>query len=156
RIRSDHVVTVDDFAEESDGGLVLVMEYLRGQPVDRAIANGRMRLDRALSLGIQMLDGLAAAHAARVIHRELKPGNLFLESAGARGERLNILDFGISTLVDAGPSELTKAHHTVGTIGYMAPEQIRGAPEAAADPRVDLYAAGVSLFMMLTGKRPFD
>jgi serine/threonine-protein kinase len=90
-----------------------------------------------------------------VIHRDLKPANLFIERSSTGSEKCKILDFGISKLADASQSELTRDGQTLGTVAYMAPEQIRG-KAAPGDPRVDLYSAGVTLFVMFTGKRPID
>ncbi|MDP3276000.1 MAG: serine/threonine-protein kinase [Deltaproteobacteria bacterium] len=155
RIRSDHVVAIYDLDAEVGGSLVLVMEYLEGQSGQQALKPGRMPLQKALSFGRQMLEGLAAAHEAGVIHRDLKPANLFVEKSTTGTEKLKLLDFGISKLADASQQELTRDGQTLGTVAYMAPEQIRG-KASATDPRVDLYSAGVSLFMMLSGKRPID
>ncbi len=155
RIRSDYVVAIYDLDAEVGGSLVLVMEYLEGQSVQQALKGGRMPIQRALSFGRQMLEGLAAAHEAGVIHRDLKPANLFIEKSTTGSEKLKLLDFGISKLADASQQELTRDGQTLGTVAYMAPEQIRG-KAVASDGRVDLYSAGVSLFIMLSGKRPID
>jgi serine/threonine protein kinase len=155
RIRSDYVVAIYDLDAEVGGSLVLVMEYLEGQSVQQALKPGRMPIQRALSFGRQMLEGLAAAHEAGVIHRDLKPANLFIEKSTTGTEKVKLLDFGISKLADASQQELTRDGQTLGTVAYMAPEQIRG-KAVASDGRVDLYSAGVSLFIMLTGKRPID
>jgi serine/threonine-protein kinase len=155
RIRSDHVVAIYDLDAEVGGSLVLVMEYLEGQSMQAALKAGRFPIQKAISFGRQMLEGLAAAHEAGVIHRDLKPANLFIERTPTGGEKVKLLDFGISKLADASQQELTRDGQTLGTVAYMAPEQIRG-KASATDPRVDLYSAGVSLFIMLTGKRPID
>lgn len=155
RIRSDFVVAIYDLDAEVGGSLVLVMEYLEGQSVQQALKAGRMPIQRALSFGRQMLEGLAAAHEAGVIHRDLKPANLFIEKSTTGSEKVKLLDFGISKLADASQQELTRDGQTLGTVAYMAPEQIRG-KAVPSDGRVDLYSAGVSLFIMLTGKRPID
>jgi serine/threonine protein kinase len=155
RIRSDHVVAIYDLDAEVGGSLVLVMEYLEGISMQSAVKTGRMPIQRAISFGRQMLEGLAAAHEAGVIHRDLKPANLFIEKSSTGSEKVKLLDFGISKLADASQQELTRDGQTLGTVAYMAPEQIRG-KASATDPRVDLYSAGVSLFIMLTGKRPID
>jgi serine/threonine-protein kinase len=155
RIRSDHVVAIYDLDAEVGGSLVLVMEYLEGQSMQSALKAGRFPVQKAISFGRQMLEGLAAAHESGVIHRDLKPANLFVERTATGGEKVKLLDFGISKLADASQQELTRDGQTLGTVAYMAPEQIRG-KASATDPRVDLYSAGVSLFIMLTGKRPID
>lgn len=155
RIRSDHVVAIYDLDAEVGGSLVLVMEFLEGQSMQGALKAGRFPVQKAISFGRQMLEGLAAAHEAGVIHRDLKPANLFVERSTTGSEKVKLLDFGISKLADASQQELTRDGQTLGTVAYMAPEQIRG-KASATDPRVDLYSAGVSLFIMLTGKRPID
>ncbi len=155
RIRSDHVVAIYDLGTDESGTLVLVMEYLEGQTVQQALRNGRLPIPRVALLGRHLCEGLAAAHECGVIHRDLKPANLFVERMPAGVEKLKILDFGISKLSEASSQELTRAGQTLGTLAYMAPEQIRGTVKGN-DPRIDLYAAGVSLFLMLTAKRPID
>ncbi len=155
RIRSDHVVAIYDLGTDESGTLVLVMEYLEGQTVQQALRNGRLPLQRAMILGRQLCEGLAAAHENGVIHRDLKPANLFIEKLTGGAEKLKVLDFGISKLAEASSQELTRAGQTLGTLAYMAPEQIRGAVKGN-DPRLDLYSAGVSLFLMFTAKRPID
>jgi serine/threonine-protein kinase len=155
RIRSDHVVAIYDLGTDQSGTLVLVMEYLEGQTVQQALRNGRMPLQRAMILARQLCEGLAAAHENGVIHRDLKPANLFIEKLTGGNEKLKILDFGISKLAEASSQELTRAGQTLGTLAYMAPEQIRGTVKGN-DPRIDLYSAGVSMFLMLTAKRPID
>jgi serine/threonine-protein kinase len=155
RIRSDHVVSIYDLDAEVGGTLVLVMEYLEGQTIQQALRNGRLPIPRSLVLSRHLFEGLAAAHDAGVIHRDLKPANLFIERLTGGNEKLKILDFGISKLAEANTQELTRAGQTLGTLAYMAPEQIRGTVKGN-DPRIDLYSAGVSMFLMLTAKRPID
>ncbi|MBI5518152.1 MAG: protein kinase [Deltaproteobacteria bacterium] len=155
RIRSDHVVSIYDLDAEVGGTLVLVMEYLEGQTIQQALRNGRLPIPRSLVLSRHLFEGLAAAHDAGVIHRDLKPANLFIERLTGGNEKLKILDFGISKLAEASTQELTRAGQTLGTLAYMAPEQIRGTVKGN-DPRIDLYSAGVSMFLMLTAKRPID
>ncbi len=155
RIRSDNVVAIYDLGTDANGTLVLVMEYLEGQNVQQVLRNGRLPLARAMNLARQLCEGLAAAHEAGVIHRDLKPANLFVERNAAGHDKLKILDFGISKLSEPSSQELTRAGQTLGTLAYMSPEQIRGQVKGN-DPRIDLYSAGVSIFLMLTAKRPID
>ncbi len=155
RIRSDNVVAIYDLGTDANGTLVLVMEYLEGQTVQQVLRNGRLPLARAMNLARQLCEGLAAAHEAGVIHRDLKPANLFVERNAAGHDKLKILDFGISKLSEPSSQELTRAGQTLGTLAYMSPEQIRGQVKGN-DPRIDLYSAGVSIFLMLTAKRPID
>ena len=152
RLNHPNIATVHDFAT-FDGTDVLVMEYVAGQSMSDRLATGAVREDEAVRLATQLAEGLAAAHANGVLHRDLKPGNLHILPDG----RLKILDFGLATLRQpAGQEEETRTLATAGivtgTLPYMAPEQVRGDP---TDARADLYAAGVTLYEMVTGQRPF-
>jgi serine/threonine protein kinase len=158
------VAAVDVFVEA--GYLFLVMEKVEGRTLSQALTRdvpgaarpGKTALAarRALVLARQMLDGIGHAHAQHLVHRDLKPDNLLLVDMGG-WERVKIIDFGIVKLLgDAaaafGASALTNAGLVVGTPAYMAPEQALGRP---IDARTDLYAVGVILFEMLTGRLPF-
>ena len=142
----------------------LVLEYLEGEPLDYRLARarGRLPLDRALDIAIQIADALDKAHRAGIVHRDLKPQNIFLTKNGAK-----LLDFGLAkvagTPVAAMPQApaglappdptLTVEGTTVGTLLYMAPEQRAG---GEADARTDIFALGLVLYEMLTGRRPFE
>ena len=155
------VAAVDVFVEA--GFLFLVMEKVAGRTLGQAMAaaavagkRGPLAPRRALVLTRQILDGVSHAHAHELVHRDLKPDNVLLLDMGG-WERVKIIDFGIVKLLgDAaavyGAAALTSAGLVVGTPAYMAPEQAMG---RAIDPRTDLYAAGVMLFEMLTGRLPF-
>jgi tetratricopeptide (TPR) repeat protein len=136
-----NVVQVFDAGEEH-GRPFLVTELLQGETLRQRLARGPVPLEQAQSWARQLLAGLAAAHEKGLIHRDLKPSNLFITKDGW----LKILDFGLAKLTgsDAG--------RVVGTIGYMAPEQVRGLP---VDQRADLFNFGLVLYEMLTGKRAF-
>ena len=152
RLAHPNIATVFDF--DSEGGLdFLVMEYVAGPEVTEHLAEGPLPEAEVARLGVQLAEGLAAAHAQGVVHRDLKPGNVRLTPDG----RLKILDFGLAKLVR--PTEgrsltesLTEAQALVGTLAYMAPEQVRG---EAADARSDLWAAGLVLYELATGKRAY-
>ncbi|MBI0330684.1 serine/threonine-protein kinase [Burkholderia plantarii] len=149
RLVHPHIVGVFDYGE-ADGVAYLALEYVRGETLAARLAaharNGStMPVARALVWFAQLLDALAYAHEAGVIHRDVKPANLLI---APRGE-CKITDFGIAQL-DTG--RLTQAGMLIGTPRYMSPEQYAGAP---VDARSDLYSAGVVLYEMLTGQCPF-
>ena len=142
---------------QHDGCPYIVTELLQGETLRDRLRRGPMRPREACDCGIDIARGLAAAHDAGIVHRDLKPENLFLTKDG----RLKILDFGLAKLTQPEPAAdgttATLPPHTEpgqvsGTVGYMAPEQVRG---HAADPRSDIFAFGVVLYEMLTGKRAF-
>ncbi|MBZ5582658.1 MAG: serine/threonine-protein kinase [Acidobacteriia bacterium] len=143
---------------QHDGCPYIVTELLQGETLRDRLRRGRMRPREACDCGIDIARGLAAAHDAGVVHRDLKPENLFL----TKDERLKILDFGLAKLTQPEPAgadgatatlpQHTEPGHVSGTVGYMAPEQVRG---HAADPRSDIFAFGVVLYEMLTGQRAF-
>ena len=150
--RIDHpgVVKVIDAGRLDNGRPFLVLELLDGHSLHELKKRGKLALDDACRAMIDVLDALAAAHAAGVIHRDLKPANVFRTRDG----RTVVLDFGIAKLMDANaPARLTLTGSAVGTPHYMAPEQIRGEQPT---PAFDIYAVGVMLFELLCGRRPFD
>lgn len=124
----------------------LVMDYVQGRQIAEILEKGRPRLDETLALFEQMCEGVAYAHSLGIVHRDLKPENMILTPEGV----LKILDFGIAKPVD-DQEKLTKTGEAFGTPSYMSPEQLRGAPEI----RTDIYALGVILFEMATGRLPF-
>ena len=133
-----------------DGLSFLAMEWLDGEDLERRLARGRLSVADCAVLGRRVADALAEAHARGVVHRDIKPGNLFLvESDPAR---VKILDFGVAHVQHA-LSSVTGEGGLVGTLGYMAPEQARGYREV--DARADVYGLGCVLFECLTGRRPF-
>jgi serine/threonine-protein kinase len=131
----------------------ITMELLEGETLSKRIARcGRLTADEALPIVSQIAAALDAAHARGVVHRDLKPANVMLVP-GADGERAVVTDFGLARAVHAtGMESLTTTGETVGTPQYMAPEQVRGAPVSTA---VDVYALGVVMFELVTGKLPF-
>jgi serine/threonine-protein kinase len=144
RVTHRNVARMFDIGEHQ-GQRFLTMELIEGEGLSRVLAReGALAPDRAIEIGLALCDGLAAAHAAGVIHRDLKPDNVLLERTG----RVVITDFGIARAPFDGPSGLTRG--AVGTPAYMAPEQVEGA--ADLDGRADLYALGCVLFEMLTGQ----
>jgi tetratricopeptide (TPR) repeat protein len=150
RLNHPNIATVFDFDCEGTTDF-LVMELLTGQTLADKLLAGPLPADIVIKYGIQMAEGLAAAHQQGILHRDLKPGNLGLTAEG----RVKILDFGLAKLLTADPTDVTMsmtgAGLAKGTLAYMAPEQLRG---ENIDTRVDVYAAGSVLYEMATGKRP--
>ena len=156
--RIDHPNIVDIYDVGNDGGSVyLVMEYLHGETLSDRLEREQISAQEAITLLMPALRGVAAAHAHGVIHRDLKPDNIFL-CRTAEGEPLEpkVLDFGISKITgpESRDHSLTRSGAVLGTPYYMSPEQVRGARDV--DERADVYAFGVMLYEALTGQRPFD
>lgn len=153
RLNHPNIATVHDFDSE-EGIDFLVTELVPGMTLDEKLMAGALPEQDVVRIGMQMADGLVAAHREGVIHRDLKPGNLRLTPEG----RLKILDFGLAKRVDPVDQgtitqSIAEAGGAGGTLPYMAPEQLKGEKE---DTRSDLWAAGVVLYEMATGRRPFE
>jgi serine/threonine-protein kinase len=142
-------VSVIDFGVDQDAPF-MVMDFVTGETLRGLLRDGPLPLGRVLGVVRQVLAGLAHAHAQNIIHRDIKPENIIVTHAVGLGEQVRILDFGLARLRDE-VSGLT-AGMMMGTPAYMAPEQIHGEP---VGPPTDLYATGVLLFELLTGKKPF-
>jgi serine/threonine-protein kinase len=157
RFEHPNVVEVYDIGQDGPS-FYMVMELLEGESLAERIARQpRLTPDEVCGLLVPCLEGVAAAHAAGIIHRDLKPANLFVCAArNQQPEHAKVLDFGISKLSSAPgiiDATLTRAGAVMGTPHYMAPEQMRAQP---VDERADVYAFGVILYEMLSGRRPFD
>jgi TolB-like protein/Tfp pilus assembly protein PilF len=150
RINHPHIATVYDIVTTDDGPAI-VSELLAGETLrDRLSASGPSSPEEVRGFGLQLTEGLAAAHDTGVVHRDLKPSNLFVTRDG----RLKILDFGLAKLVEIdGKAPATQEGVAPGTVGYMSPEQVRA---TAVDARSDLFAVGIVLYELATGRRPFD
>lgn len=147
-LRHDHIVPIYQVGEDN-GVIFLAMPLLQGMPLDLWLhEHPRPHLMQILKLGREMADGLAAAHAVGIIHRDIKLSNIWLEAPKGR---VVLLDFGLAGRQDAN-TVFGKANECVGTPGYLAPEQARG---YANDPRVDLFALGIVLYRLTTGTMPF-
>ena len=153
-----HICTIHDVGSES-GIDFLVLEVLQGESLASRLRRGPLPLDEALARGIEIARALDCAHQAGIVHRDLKPGNVMLTASGAK-----VLDFGLARITrgetdtpvaPAGTitASLTEAAVVLGTLPYMAPEQVEG---RVADARADVFAFGATLYEMLTGKRAFD
>ncbi len=135
---------------EPEGRPYLVMDFLDGEALATHLRQAdRLPLDQALAIAVEILAVLEVAHAAGVIHRDLKPHNVLLTRTG----RVVVLDFGVAKLLDPDAARLTMTGAMIGTPAYMAPEQIKS---GAVDARSDLYAVGCILYEMAVGRRPFD
>jgi tetratricopeptide (TPR) repeat protein len=146
-----HVVRYVAHGDGRDGEPAFIaMEWLEGTSLRDALDSGALSLTETIMLGVGVARALALAHAASVVHRDLKPENLFLPG-GAPGA-VKVLDFGVA-LVTGGRERMTQSGTPLGTIGYMAPEQVRG--EADVDARADVFALGAVLFECLAGQPPF-
>jgi serine/threonine-protein kinase len=155
RLNHPNSVGVIDFGKTDEGRLYLVMEYLRGRDLARvAYEDGPLPVRRILDVLRQALAALAEAHHLGIIHRDLKPENIILEPLRSGGDFVKVVDFGLAKMIE-GPRQpaITTPGIICGTPDYMAPEQGRGAP---IDARTDLYAMGVILFQLLTGRLPFE
>ena len=152
------IVNIFEFDRLPDGSAYIVMDYLDGDSLTQRLARlgGRLELPYAVFLAWQISEALAAAHSKGVIHRDLKPDNIMIvpDPNMPGGERTKLLDFGIAKLTEAAGIERTQSTALMGTPHFMSPEQCRGA--GGVDDRTDVYALGVVLFLMLTGRPPFD
>ncbi len=153
-----HVCALHDVGEH-DGIAYLVMQYLDGETLAATLAKGPLPLDRALRHAIDIADALDKAHQAGIVHRDLKPSNIMLTSGGAK-----LLDFGLAkttplfadkgaSILPTSPAVLTQQGTILGTLQYMAPEQLEG---QQVDARTDVFAFGAVLYEMLTGRRAFE
>jgi eukaryotic-like serine/threonine-protein kinase len=158
RLRSKHVVEVYDHGVTDDGRPFIVMEYLRGEPLDKRLERvGRIPAREAARLVMQVCRALAKAHAAGIVHRDLKPENVFLvwdEEDGA--DVVKVVDFGIAKFTDnqLGNSSATRTGSVLGTPYYMSPEQARGL--RSVDHRSDLWSVGVIAYRCIVGTLPFE
>jgi serine/threonine-protein kinase len=156
RIGHRNIVDALDFGQAEDGAPFLVLEYLEGRDLAHELeSQGRVSVRRAAQVGLQIAAGLGAAHRKGIVHRDLKPDNVFLVEGEPPDSAVRILDFGISKIAQAGSSAGgTKTGAVMGTPSYMSPEQFLDA--SRVDARCDVYALGVLLFQMLTGRLPFS
>ena len=155
RIESSHVARVFDVGKLDNGSPYIVMEYLEGQTLAALCRKGRpIPIETAVEYVLQACEALAEAHAAGIVHRDLKPANLFLATAPDGSCSVKVLDFGVSKIREAGQSlGQTAPTEVLGSPYYMSPEQMRCSRDV--DVRADIWALGVTLYELVTGKRPF-
>ncbi len=141
-----NIVTIHE-VDEFKGRPFFAMEHVKGESLRDVIKKGKLGTEEAVSYTMQICEGLQEAHEAGIIHRDVKPGNIIIDSKG----RARILDFGLAMVT--GEEKITKTGSTLGTVGYMSPEQIEG---KKVDQRSDIFSVGVMLYEMVTGRRPFE
>ena len=134
---------------EVEGKTFIAMAFLEGEPLEKKIEAGPLKLKDALDTAIQTARGLEAAHEKKIVHRDIKPANLMITGAGSK-RLVTIMDFGLALLADR--SKLTRLDETMGTVTYMSPEQTYG---MELDHRTDVWSLGVVIYEMVTGQRPF-
>jgi serine/threonine-protein kinase len=151
-ISHPNVVDVYDVSKTPEGTPYMVAELLTGEEFGKRIDRGHLDPGVAVHIVRQVCRALGAAHAHQIVHRDMKPENVFLQEQDG-GIAVKVIDFGISKVGEGGNQNLTKTGMVMGTPSYMAPEQARG---DKVDSRADIYAVGAMLYHALTGKKPFD
>jgi serine/threonine protein kinase/Tfp pilus assembly protein PilF len=146
KLNHPNIITIHEVSEYN-GRPYFAMEHVGGQPLNDFIKESGLSIESAIDICLQLSDGLAKAHREGIIHRDIKPSNIIIDPDG----RPRLLDFGLATVQQ--DEKLTKTGSTLGTIGYMSPEQIKAKP---TDRRSDLFSLGVVLYEMITGHRPFE
>jgi serine/threonine-protein kinase len=152
RVQHRHVVSILDFGVHARRPYI-AMEYLAGRPLNKEMGRPAMTPARGVAIVCQMLEALKHAHKAGVIHRDLKPENVMLIESTGTSDFVKILDFGLARIISLDEPSISTPDRVAGTPGYMSPEQVRG---ERIDQRTDLYSAGVILYGLCVGKKPFD
>jgi len=155
RLRSQHVGRVIDVGQFDDGAPYMVMEFLEGMDLSGYLQHqGPLPVAGAVDFVLQACEAIGEAHSIGIVHRDLKPANLFLTRSADGGALVKVLDFGISKASQGDQSfNLTRTTSIMGSPGYMSPEQLRSAKDC--DARTDIWALGVILFELTTGRQPF-
>ena len=152
-----NTIRVFDFGTSATGLFYYAMELLEGTDLIALVKAGPMTPRRAIDIAVQICHSLAEAHARGIVHRDIKPGNIFITEVAGRGDHVKVLDFGLAKVIApelSGQTDepLTRVGWAVGTPAYMAPETAAG---LESDARTDVYSLGTLLFVMLTAKLPF-
>ncbi|MBM4362537.1 MAG: serine/threonine protein kinase, partial [Deltaproteobacteria bacterium] len=158
KIKSEHVARVSDVGKLGNGAPYMVMEYLEGSDLSQWVeSRGALPMEQAVDFLLQACEAIAEAHALGIVHRDLKPANLFVARLPGGVQSVKVLDFGISKLTGlSGPgnqSSATKTSALMGSPLYMSPEQMQSSKDV--DSRGDIWALGVILYELVTGKSPF-
>ncbi|MEZ4300675.1 MAG: protein kinase [Polyangiaceae bacterium] len=159
KIRSDHVARVLDFVTDETYGLVLVMEFIEGDPLSKILGARTLSVEETVDLGADIAAALVDLHRHHIVHRDLKPGNIIWQALVNGSHRAIIVDFGVSRILSQGVEEdeemtgITRADMALGTIEYMAPEQILNSRDVT--PASDIYALGAILFRAHVGRHVF-
>ena len=153
KLKHPNTVRVFDFGQMDDGNLFLAMEFLDGRTMTDVMRDeGPLAPERLVKMGLQVLKSLSEAHSKGLIHRDLKPDNIFIQKVHGEPDFVRVLDFGIAKSLAAGAEDLTSTGAVIGTPKYMSPEQARG---QKIDARTDIYSLAVILFEGLSGTPPF-
>lgn len=160
RLKSDHVARVIDFASDETHGLFLVMDLVHGESLSDVLAGRVLPVEEAVDLGVDLLTGMIDLHDANVVHRDLKPGNVIVGTRGSGRRKAVIVDFGLGKVISApeshdqsGMSGITSPDMAVGTLEYMAPEQILNSRRVTG--AADIYALGAMLYRAVAGRHLF-
>ena len=146
KLQHNNICTIHEINETEDGQLFICMDYYEGKSLKERLEYGKLELNEALDITIQICEGLKNAHEKNIVHRDIKPANIFITNDGI----VKILDFGLAKI--KGETKLTKDGSTLGTIDYMSPEQAKG---ESVDQRTDIWSLGVVFYQMISSKLPF-
>jgi serine/threonine-protein kinase len=154
RLSSEHTIRVHEIGELSDKTPYIVMEYLSGRDLKALLREGNLSVEQAVGYILQTLEAIAEAHSQGIVHRDLKPANLFSTKRADSSDLIKVLDFGLAKGPALAGAAQTESSAIFGSPFYMSPEQLQGS--ANVDRRTDIWALGVSLYELVTGRLPFQ